>query len=228
MHGTGVQLRLDRRLPVTNRGSIADLAALTGRIKACRLCIEKPRNGPLPHEPRPVFRVSSTARLLVASQAPGIRVHLTGLPFNDASGDRLRLWMGVSREAFYDEARVAIVPMGFCFPGHDANKGDLPPRRECRETWHDELFAVLPHVECILAIGRFAQDYHFARAGRPLSKGLRVDETVRRWREFIGDAPRIIALPHPSWRNSGWIKRNPWFEHEVLPMLRSEVARAIF
>ncbi|MGA9486341.1 MAG: uracil-DNA glycosylase family protein [Methylocella sp.] len=213
---------------MTKNDSSVDLAALAGRIKACRLCIEKPRNGPLPHEPRPVFRVSSTARLLVASQAPGIRVHLTGLPFNDASGDRLRQWMGVSREVFYDEARVAIVPMGFCFPGHDASKGDLPPRRECRETWHDELFSALPRIECILAIGRFAQDYHFSRVGRPLPKGLRVDETVRRWREFLGEAPRIIALPHPSWRNSGWIKRNPWFEQEVLPMLQSEVSRAIF
>jgi uracil-DNA glycosylase len=203
------------------------LAALTDRIKGCRICAERPRNVPLPHEPRPVFRASSTARLLVASQAPGVRVHRTGLPFNDASGDRLRQWMNVSRETFYDEARIAIVPMGFCFPGHDFNKADLPPRRECREAWHDLLFSKLPQIECILAIGRFAQDYHFARAGRQLPKGLSVDERVRRWQEFSGEAPRIIALPHPSWRNSGWIKRNPWFEREVLLALRAEVARAI-
>jgi uracil-DNA glycosylase len=203
------------------------LAALTDRIKACRICVETPRNVPLPHEPRPVFRASSTARLLVASQAPGVRVHRTGLPFNDASGDRLRQWMNVSRETFYDEARIAIVPMGFCFPGHDANKADLPPRRECREAWHDLLFSKVPQIECILAIGRFAQDYHFARAGRPLPKALSVEERVHRWREFSGGAPRIIALPHPSWRNSGWIRRNPWFESEVLLALRAEVARAI-
>jgi uracil-DNA glycosylase len=135
--------------------------------------------------------------------------------------------MNVSRETFYDEARIAIVPMGFCFPGHDFNKADLPPRRECREAWHDLLFSKLPQIECILAIGRFAQDYHFARARRQLPKGLSVDERVRRWQEFSGEAPRIIALPHPSWRNSGWIKRNPWFESEVLLALRAEVARAI-
>ncbi|HEY8032114.1 MAG TPA: uracil-DNA glycosylase family protein [Methylocella sp.] len=207
--------------------SISELATLAGRIRACRICVETPRGAPLPHEPRPVLRLSSTARLLIASQAPGVKVHVSGLPFNDASGDRLRQWMRVSRDVFYDEARIAIVPMGFCFPGHDANKGDLPPRRECRETWHDELFSILPHIETILAIGRFAQDYHFTRAGRPLPKVLKVDAIVRRWREFVGERPKIIALPHPSWRNNGWINRNPWFEQEVLPALRAEVTRAI-
>jgi uracil-DNA glycosylase len=170
------------------------------------------------------LRVSATARLLVASQAPGTRVHKTGLPFNDPSGDRLRDWMGVSREVFYDEAKIAIVPMGFCFPGHDAAKGDLPPRSECREAWHDELFAAMPQITTILAIGRFAQGYHFARAGRPLPKGIGAGETVRRWKDFAGQAPRIIALPHPSWRNNGWIKRNPWFEQDLLPALRAEIA----
>ncbi len=212
---------------MTSGDSGLGLTALAGRIRACRICVEAPRIGPLPHEPRPVLRISSTARLLLASQAPGVRVHGTGLPFNDASGDRLRQWMNVSREVFYDEARIAIVPMGFCFPGHDANGGDLPPRRECRAAWHDLLFAKLPQIECVLAIGRYAQDYHFARAGRPLPKGLSVDETVRHWQEFAGEAPKIIALPHPSWRNSGWIKRNPWFESDVLPALRAEVARAV-
>lgn len=173
------------------------------------------------------MRVSSSARLLVASQAPGTKVHLTGLPFNDASGDRLRAWMNVSRELFYDEAKVAIVPMGFCFPGQDDNKSDLPPRRECRDTWHDELFPLMPQIECILAIGRYAQDYHFTRIGRPLPKGLRVDDIVRRSPEFSSANPRIIALPHPSWRNTGWIQRNPWFEAEIVPLLRAEVARAL-
>jgi uracil-DNA glycosylase len=201
--------------------------ALAQKIRACRICAERPWGAPLPQEPRPVLRVSSTARLLVASQAPGVRVHRTGLPFNDASGDRLREWMGISREVFYDEARIAIAPMGFCFPGHDKNKGDLPPRPECRATWHDQLFALMPQIECILAIGRFAQEYHFARGGRPLPRGITVDETVRRWREFAGRSPEIIALPHPSWRNNAWLKRNPWFEAELLPELRAAVAQSI-
>lgn len=205
----------------------SELAALAARIRACRLCIDAPRKTPLPHEPRPVLRVSPTARLLVASQAPGVRVHATGLSFNDASGDRLRQWMGVSRETFYDEAKVAIVPMGFCFPGHGAGKSDLPPRPECRDAWHDDLFAILPRLDCILAIGRYAQDYHYKRVGRPLPKGLRLDDIVRTASQFRGEAPRIVALPHPSWRNTGWLKRNPWFEDEILPMLRAEVARAI-
>jgi uracil-DNA glycosylase len=205
----------------------AALAAVTARIRACRICRDAPSGPRLPHEPRPVLRVSPSARLLLASQAPGVRVHLSGLPFDDASGDRLRQWMCVSREVFYDEARVAIAPMGFCFPGHTAQKGDLPPRGECRAAWHDELFRALPQIECVLAIGRYAQDYHFARLGRPLPKGLRLDEIVRRRTEIPGETPKIISLPHPSWRNSGWLKQNPWFEEEVLPILRETIAKLI-
>jgi uracil-DNA glycosylase len=205
----------------------SDLAAVAGRIRACRLCLDAPRGPPLPHEPRPVFRVSPTARLLIASQAPGVRVHLSGLPFDDPSGDRLRRWMGVSRDVFYDSARIAIAPMGFCFPGQTADGADLPPRPECRAAWHDDLFRALPQIACVLAIGRYAQDYHFARLGRPLPKAARLDETVRRWRDFAGAGPSIIALPHPSWRNSGWLRRNPWFETDVLPDLRAEVAAVI-
>ncbi|MGB8278850.1 MAG: uracil-DNA glycosylase family protein [Methylovirgula sp.] len=205
----------------------SDLTALVGRIRACRICRDTPRNVPLPHEARPVLRVSSTARLLVAGQAPGVRVHATGLSFNDPSGDRLRQWMGVSREIFYDESRVAIVPMGFCFPGHNAAKGDLPPRRECRASWHDSLFRLLPQIETILAIGRYAQDYHFERLGVARNKGAKLDDLIAAWRDLAGQRPRIIALPHPSWRNNAWLKRNPWFEAEVLPMLREEVARAL-
>jgi uracil-DNA glycosylase len=156
-----------------------------------------------------------------------VRVHASGLPFNDASGDRLRQWMNVSRDVFYDESRIAIIPMGFCFPGHDDHKGDLPPRRECRFAWHDDLLRVAPRFECILAIGRFAQAYHFARLGRPLAKTALLEQTVRRWREFADGKPLVMALPHPSWRNSGWIKRNPWFESDVLPVLRLAVAAAI-
>jgi uracil-DNA glycosylase len=214
---------------MTDAHSSSDLHALTAQIRACRICRDRPAASalPLPHEPRPVLRVSSTARLLVASQAPGTKVHATGLSFDDASGDRLRGWMGVSREIFYDEARIAVVPMGFCFPGQTDSKADLPPRRECRDAWHDSLFRLMPRLECILAIGRFAQAYHFARLGRPLPKALSVDATVRRWAELAGDAPRIIALPHPSWRNIGWLARNPWFEADLLPRLREEVVRAI-
>lgn len=135
--------------------------------------------------------------------------------------------MGVTRDIFYDEARIALVPMGFCFPGHDAAKGDLPPRRECRVSWHDELFDLMPQIECILAIGRYAQDYHFGRLGRALKKNAKLDAIVAAWRDHAGRQPRVIALPHPSWRNNAWLNRNPWFETEVLPMLRAEVAGAI-
>jgi uracil-DNA glycosylase len=205
----------------------ADLKTYAARIRACRLCRDLRGAARLPHEPRPVLRVSSTARLLVASQAPGARVHATGVPFNDPSGDRLRTWMNVARETFYDESLIAIVPMGFCFPGHSPAKADLPPRPECRQTWHDGLFALMPQIECILAIGRYAQDYHFVRLGRASPKGSPLADVVAAWRSQADRRPRLIALPHPSWRNNGWIKRNAWFETEVLPMLREEVARAI-
>jgi uracil-DNA glycosylase len=207
--------------------SEADLAALVDEIRSCRICRDTPQAKPLPHEPRPVLRVSSTARLLVAGQAPGVRVHKTGLSFNDPSGERLRDWMGVSREVFYDEAQIAIIPMGFCFPGHDAAKGDLPPRRECRVQWHDALFARLPQIETILAIGRYAQDFHFERLGMAIDKSARLESIVAAWRDQEGRRPRVIALPHPSWRNNAWLKRNPWFATEVLPALRTEVARAL-
>ena len=194
---------------------------------ACRVCIENPRGKPLPHEPRPVLRVSNTARLLVAGQAPGIRVHTSGLPFNDPSGDRLREWMGVDRETFYDTSRIAIAPMGFCFPGWTKDKSDLPPRKECRATWHDELFTLLPQVETILVIGAHAQAYHFRRLGLALAKGAGMTEGVRAWRDYAGGKPRVFPLPHPSWRNSGWLKKNLWFEAQVLPALRAAVQESI-
>lgn len=205
----------------------SEIDGLAARIRACRICIEHPLKTPLPHEPRPVLHVSSAAKLLVASQAPGTKVHATGISFNDASGDRLRQWMNVSRDVFYDASKVAIIPMGFCFPGQNEAKGDLPPRPECRATWHDELFANLPQIETVLAIGRYAQSYHFERVGRPLPKKITLDEVIRNWRDFAGEAPRIIPLPHPSWRNIGWVKRNPWFETEILPMMRQAVVDAL-
>ncbi len=207
--------------------SKSDLDPYAADIRACRICIERPVGAPLPHEPRPVLRVSTTARLLIAGQAPGLRVHKSGVPFDDASGDRLRAWLGMDRQTFYDESRVSIAPMGFCFPGYDANGVDLPPRRECATAWHDRLFQLLPQVEAVLAIGGYAHRYHFARLGRPLPKSARVDEIVRRWREFEDARPRLFPLPHPSWRNTGWLKRNPWFEAELLPDLHATVRRAI-
>ena len=174
-----------------------------------------------------MLRPSATARLLIASQAPGVRVHLTGIPFNDRSGDRLRAWMGVDRETFYDARRIAIVPMGFCFPGHDKAKGDLPPRRECRLTWHDAIFATMPQVAVILAIGQAAQAYHFERLGLPTAAATAMTDNVRGWRDLPASQPRIIPLPHPSWRNNGWLRKNPWFEAELLPELRKIVSRHI-
>jgi uracil-DNA glycosylase len=193
-------------------------------IRACRRCVEAPQGKPLPHEPRPVLRASSTARLAVCSQAPGTKVHASGTPFTDRSGDRLRDWMGVTPQEFYDERRLAIVPMGFCFPGHDASGGDLPPRRECAPAWQARLFAAMPQLELILLVGSYAQRWHLGEAG----KGSMTD-VVKRWRALLTTPgkPRYLPLPHPSWRNNGWIKANPWFERDMLPALRREVRRLL-
>jgi len=161
-----------------------------------------------------------TARLMVAGQAPGTRVHATGVPFNDPSGVRLRDWMGVSPEEFYDVARIAVLPMGFCFPGHDAKGGDLPPRKECATLWRARVIAALPRIELVLAIGGYAHAWHMPDRPRgPLT------DTVRRWREILQEPrhPRVLPLPHPSWRNNAWIKANPWFAQELLPVLRCQV-----
>jgi uracil-DNA glycosylase len=191
-----------------------DLAALLAEIRACRICERR-----LSHGARPVIHASRTARLCIVAQAPGIRVHETGISFNDPSGDRLREWMGVDRATFYDESRVAIVGMGFCFPGYDENGGDAPPRKECAEIWQERLFAALPEFRLILPIGIYAQAWHLkGRAGQS------VTETVRAWKDF---APRILPLPHPSWRNNAWIAKNPWFEAELLPYLRKRTKEVL-
>ena len=209
----------------SDAGGASQIDRFAADIRACRLCRDAPVIGPaLPQEPRPILRVNGQARLLIASQAPGIRAHNSGVPFDDPSGDRLRDWMGVDRSRFYDNSKVLIAPMGFCFPGHTPDKGDLPPRRECGAFWHDRLFALMPQVELILAIGRYAQLYHFQRLGRALPPRLNLSDLVRAWRDYAGTSPMIFALPHPSWRNSGWLKRNPWFETDVLPALRAAVA----
>ncbi|WP_022696583.1 uracil-DNA glycosylase family protein [Euryhalocaulis caribicus] len=186
------------------------LDQLLTRIRACRICADK-----LGHQPRPVVRARETARIAIVGQAPGTRVHASGAPFTDPSGNRLRDWMGVSSEEFYDESRIAIAPMGFCFPGLDAKGGDKPPRKECAPEWQAQLFGKLPHIRTTLLVGAHAQRFHLgARAARNMT------ETVRNWREYW---PEFVPTPHPSWRNNAWLKRNPWFADEVLPALRLRV-----
>ncbi len=196
------------------------LDALLNDIRACRVCRDTARGAPLPHEPRPVLRVSTTARLCVCSQAPGTRVHASGMPFTDPSGDRLRSWMGVSPEEFYDVSRIAIVPMGFCFPGLNDKGGDLPPRPECAPTWQSEVFAALPQFELVLLVGHYAQRWHLGSRVKPS-----LTETVANWRDYATGAggTRYLPMPHPSWRNNGWLRHHPWYEADVLPFLRKEV-----
>lgn len=191
---------------------MAALERLLAGIRACRICEAH-------LEPRPVLRVSATARICIAGQAPGIRVHRSGVPFTDPSGDRLRDWMGVDADTFYDESRIAIVPMGFCFPGYSASGGDRPPRRECARSWRDPLFAALPDFSLTLAIGLYAQAWHLRCAVK-----ANLSETVQAYRDY---APGVIPLPHPSWRNNGWLKKNPWFESDLLPYLRARVGEAL-
>ena len=207
-----------------SRARPAELESVIAAIRACRHCVKAPDGKKLPHEPRPVLRASSTARLAVCSQAPGTKVHASGTPFTDRSGDRLREWMGVTPQHFYDEARLAIVPMGFCFPGQDAKGGDLPPRRECAARWHRALFAALPQLELVLAVGAYAQEWHLGPAA-----GNSLQETMLAWRQHLKrkQRPRVLPLPHPSWRNNKWLTDNPWFERELLPVLRREVRRAM-
>ncbi len=201
------------------------LDTLVADLRACRICRDAPHFGAaLPHEPRPVIQIAQTARILIAGQAPGTRVHASGKPFTDPSGDRLRLWTGLDDARFYDANRVAIVPMGHCFPGLDAKGGDLPPRKECAPRWRAPFLNALPDLRLILVIGQYARDWHL-----PEWKGQGLTETVMAWREIgMSNAlPCIIPLPHPSWRNSGWLKRHPWFETELLPALRERVSTAL-
>lgn len=199
---------------------------LLEKIKACRVCRDepRPRAKPLPHEPRPVVLAHKDAKILISGQAPGTRVHKSGKPFTDPSGDRLRDWLGVDDETFYDPTRIAIVPMGFCFPGLDAKGGDLPPRKECAPLWHDQVIAGLTSLKLVLIIGMYAQEWHLKdRRKRTLT------DTVAAWRDYADDGnnPKILPLPHPSWRNNVWIKKNPWFEDELLPYLRAQVAALV-
>jgi uracil-DNA glycosylase len=186
------------------------LEAVLADIAACRACAPE-----LPHEPRPVVRVSSQTRLLICGQAPGRRVHESGLPFTDPSGDRLRGWMGLDYETFYGRAEIGVAAMAFCFPGTNPKGGDFPPPPRCAQLWRPQLLAQLPRVELTLLVGGYAQEWAL---GERMQANM--TETVRAWRDY---APAILPMPHPSWRNTGWLKRNPWFEDEVTPYLRQRV-----
>ena len=186
------------------------LSSLLAEVRACRMCEHL-----LPLGPRPVLRASATARILVVGQAPGTRVHETGIPWNDPSGDRLRGWMNVDRDTFYDVARIAIIPMGYCYPGRAPRGGDLPPRRECAEHWLPKLLAQLPRIEFTLLAGAYAQNHYLGDRAKPT-----LTETVHAWREYF---PRYLPVPHPSPRNTHWLQVNHWFDAEVVPALRKRI-----
>ena len=190
--------------------AVSSLDKLFAEIRACRVCAAE-----LPLGPRPVIRGRKSARLLIISQAPGTKVHETGLSFNDRSGDRLRQWLAIDRDTFYDEVRIAVLPMGMCYPGRYAKGGDLPPRPECAPLWHERVLAELPRLELTLLVGSYAIDYYL---GTREKRSMRA--TVEAWRQFL---PRFLPLPHPSWRTVNFEKHNPWFAKELLPELRRRV-----
>jgi uracil-DNA glycosylase len=190
------------------------LDAVLADIRACRACAAE-----LPHEPRPVVRVGPETRVLICGQAPGRRVHESGLPFDDPSGDRLRAWMGLDRETFYGHPAIGVAAMAFCFPGTDPKGGDYPPPARCASLWRPKLLAELPKVELTLLLGGYAQAWALGgRAKRSMT------ETVRAWQEYL---PTFLPMPHPSWRNTGWLKRHPWFEADVAPYLRQRIGLVV-
>ena len=193
---------------------------LSGQIRACRICRDRFAATATAHMPRPVVWFRPGARILVAGQAPGMRVHQAGRPFFDPSGDRLRDWMAIDAGTFYDLDRVAVVPMAFCFPGYDASGADLPPPPVCAATWHGRVMRALGEVPLTVLVGGYAHRWHL---GGTVARGG-VTATVAGWRDH---APRVFPLPHPSWRNTAWLKRNPWFADEVLPALRARVREAL-
>lgn len=190
------------------------LTSLLERVSACRICADH-----LPLGPRPVVVPRPGARILIIGQAPGTKVHESGIPWNDRSGDRLRDWMGLDRETFYTSERIAIMPMGFCYPGVLPNGGDAPPRPECAPQWHGELLGHMPEIELTILAGMYAQKEYLGKARKKT-----LTETVRSWRDY---APLYLPLPHPSWRSGNILKKNPWIEDEILPYLRAEVARLL-
>ena len=190
---------------------------LISNLKSCTLCADRFAITATAHRPNPVVWFRPGARILIASQAPGLRVHKANTPFWDKSGDRLRDWMGIDQSTFYDRSRIAIVPMAFCFPGYDAHGSDLPPPKICAETWRAPIVDELQDIALTLVIGGYAQKWHL---GRQKS----VTETVRNWRAH---APALFPLPHPSWRNTAWLKKNPWFAGELLPVLRARISEVL-
>ncbi len=204
------------------------VARLKAQISRCRICSDPSIPHPLPHEPRPVVVLSSKAKIAICGQAPGTRVHHSGVPFDDPSGERLRDWLGVDRAEFYNPDKFAIVPMGFCFPGLDKRGGDLPPRRECAAEWRENVMATMPQLRLLLVIGIHAQAWHL---GKRRKKNL--TQTVAAWREFVDLAeenpnhPAELPMPHPSWRNNVWLKKNPWFDKELLPYLKEMIQELV-
>lgn len=190
------------------------LDALLSAIRACRLC-----EASLPLGPRPIVRVSATAKILIIGQAPGTKVHETGIPWNDPSGDRLRNWMGLDKTQFYDETNIAIMPMGFCYPGRLPRGGDAPPRPECAPEWHPSLRSKLTRVELTLLVGSYAQKRYL-----DMPRGQTMTATVAAWKSHGSD---IIPMPHPSWRTTAWLKKNPWFEADVIPHLQDRIRALI-
>jgi uracil-DNA glycosylase family 4 len=189
----------------------SNLKQLEDEIRACQLC-----KSDMQRAPNPIFQVSETARILIAGQAPGNLADLSGKPFTDPSGDRLRAWLGIDEATFYDPSKVAIVPMGFCFPGYDKNGGDIPPMKRCAPTWRAQLLSQMPNLKVTVLVGGYAQKWHL---GGRTEKTLTA--TVAKWRDFVSEG--LFTTPHPSWRNNAWLKRNPWFEAELLPELRAHV-----
>ena len=201
-------------MPASKRRSVSDrrLRDLLSEIRLCRICADE-------LEPNPVFQISGGARIAIFGQAPGARAHRAGRPFDDPSGDRLRSWLGVDKAQFYDPENFLIAPMAFCFPGYDAKGGDRPPPKRCAAQWRQRLMAAAPKVELVLLVGAYAQKWHLGdEAGRTLT------ETVSRWAEF---GPDYLPMPHPSWRNNAWLKKNPWFEKDLLAHLRRRTASAL-
>lgn len=193
---------------------MAKLEQILRDARACTLCAAH-----LPLGPRPVLRARASARVLIIGQAPGTRVHETGIPWNDRSGDRLRDWLGLDKNRFYDEDRLAILPMGLCYPGVDAKGGDLPPRPECAPAWHPLILAALPKIELTLLVGLYAQKRYLGKISKKT-----LTETVAAYKDY---GPVFLPLPHPSWRNTAWMKKNPWFERDLLPHLRARMGTIV-
>jgi uracil-DNA glycosylase len=190
------------------------LAKVLKDARACTLCADS-----LPLGPRPVLRAAGTSRLLIIGQAPGTKVHESGVPWDDKSGDRLREWLGVDKDIFYDDSRIAIVPMGFCYPGRDAKGGDLPPRKECAPAWHPLLLPLLPNIDLTLLVGSYAQAQYLKSERKKT-----LTDTVAAWRDYL---PKFLPLPHPSWRNTAWLKQNTWFERELVPELQKRARKSL-